>query len=81
MEMYYVREYTPTCRFLKIINSTLTRLVDYFKNLQFECILHYIIGHRKRHARHTTLMNNGNISNLTKLSGKYGLFSLVNNVR
>jgi hypothetical protein len=23
MEMYYVREYTPTCRFLKIINSTL----------------------------------------------------------
>ena len=31
MEMYYVREYTPTCRFLKIINSTLTDLVDYFK--------------------------------------------------
>jgi len=30
MEMYYVREYTPTCRFLKII----------FKNLQLECILH-----------------------------------------
>jgi hypothetical protein len=30
MEMYYVREYTPTCRFLKIINSTLTGLVDYF---------------------------------------------------
>jgi len=24
MEMYYVREYTPTCRFLKIINLTLT---------------------------------------------------------
>ena len=22
MEMYYVREYTPTCRFLKIINET-----------------------------------------------------------
>ena len=22
--MYYVREYTPTCRFLTIINSTLT---------------------------------------------------------
>ena len=30
MEMYYVREYTPTCRFLKINNSTLT-------------VLHYII--------------------------------------
>ena len=30
MEMYYVREYTPTCRFLKIINSTFTGLVDYF---------------------------------------------------
>ena len=30
MEMYYVREYTPTSRFLKIINSTLTALVDYF---------------------------------------------------
>ena len=30
MDMYYVREYTPTCRFLKIINSTLTGLVDYF---------------------------------------------------
>ena len=28
MEMYYVREYTPTCRFLKIINSS---LVDYFQ--------------------------------------------------
>jgi hypothetical protein len=28
MEMYYVREYTPTCRFLKIINSTFTGLVD-----------------------------------------------------
>ena len=26
MEMYYVREYTPTCRFLKIM----TGLVDYF---------------------------------------------------
>ena len=24
IEMYYVREYTPTSRFLKIINSTLT---------------------------------------------------------
>jgi hypothetical protein len=24
IEIYYVREYTPTCRFLKIINSTLT---------------------------------------------------------
>ena len=31
MEMYYVREYTPTCRFLKKINSTFTGLVDYFK--------------------------------------------------
>ena len=30
MEMNYVREYTPTFRFLKIINSTLTGLVDYF---------------------------------------------------
>ena len=30
MEMYYVIEYTPTCRFLKVINSTLTGLVDYF---------------------------------------------------
>jgi hypothetical protein len=28
MEMYYVREYTPTCRFLKIINETLMGLVD-----------------------------------------------------
>jgi hypothetical protein len=27
MEMYYVREYTPTCRFIKIINST--GLLDY----------------------------------------------------
>jgi len=35
MEMYYVREYTSTCRFLKIINSTLT-------NLQLGCILHYV---------------------------------------
>jgi hypothetical protein len=31
MEMYYVREYTPTCRFLKIINSTPLII---FKNLQ-----------------------------------------------
>ena len=38
MEMYYVREYTSTCRFLKIINSTLTVLVDYF----YKCILHYV---------------------------------------
>jgi hypothetical protein len=30
MEMYYFIEYTPTCRFLKVINSTLTGLVDYF---------------------------------------------------
>jgi hypothetical protein len=30
MEMYYVIEYTPACRFLKIINSTLAGLVDYF---------------------------------------------------
>jgi hypothetical protein len=28
MEMYYVRDYTPTCRFLKVINSTLTGLID-----------------------------------------------------
>ena len=41
MEMYYVREYTPTCRFLKIIKSTLTLII--FKNLQLECILHYLI--------------------------------------
>ena len=27
MEMYYVREYTLSCRFLKIISSTLTNLV------------------------------------------------------
>jgi len=34
IEMYYVREYTPTCRL---------GLVDYFfKNLQLECILHYV---------------------------------------
>jgi len=39
--MYYVREYTPTCRFLKIINSTLTLII--FKNLQLECILHYLM--------------------------------------
>jgi len=31
MEMYNVRKYTPTCRFLKITNSVLTGLVDYFK--------------------------------------------------
>ena len=30
MEMYYVREYTPTCRFLKVINWTLWGLDDYF---------------------------------------------------
>ena len=30
IEIYYVREYIPTCRFLKIINSNLTGLVDYF---------------------------------------------------
>ena len=29
--MYYVREYTSTCRFLKMIKSILTGLVDYFK--------------------------------------------------
>ena len=28
MEMYYVREYTPTYKFLKIMNSTLTGLID-----------------------------------------------------
>jgi hypothetical protein len=31
MEMYYVREYTATCWFLKIINSILTGLTDYLK--------------------------------------------------
>ena len=34
MEMYYVREYTPTCRFG-------SRCL-FFKNLQLECILHYV---------------------------------------
>jgi hypothetical protein len=28
MKMYYVKEYTPGCRFFKIINSTLTGFVD-----------------------------------------------------
>jgi hypothetical protein len=42
MEMYYVTEYTPTCRFLNIINSTLTDPLIIFKNLQLECILHFI---------------------------------------
>jgi hypothetical protein len=28
--LYYVKEYTLTCRFLEIINLTLTGLVDYF---------------------------------------------------
>jgi len=42
MEMYYVREYTLTCRFLKIINSTLTVSLIIFKNLQLNCILRYI---------------------------------------
>ena len=32
MEMYYVREYTPTLRVSLII----------FKDLQLECILHYL---------------------------------------
>jgi hypothetical protein len=36
VEMYYVREYTPTCRFLKIINET--RRV-----YKLECILHYLL--------------------------------------
>jgi hypothetical protein len=36
MEIYYVREYTPTCRFLKIINSTLNGLVDYFSESTVE---------------------------------------------
>ena len=35
MEMYYVREYTPTCRLR--VSSII------FKNLQLKCILHYII--------------------------------------
>jgi hypothetical protein len=30
IEMYYVREYIPTYRFLNIINSNLMGLVDYF---------------------------------------------------
>ena len=30
MEMYYVRKYTSTCRFLKIVNTTFTGLVDFF---------------------------------------------------
>ena len=33
MKMYYIREYTPGCRFFKIINSTLTGFVDYFKSV------------------------------------------------
>jgi hypothetical protein len=37
MEKYYVREYTPICSLLKIWVSLLI-----FKNLQLECILHYI---------------------------------------
>jgi hypothetical protein len=36
MEMYYVREYTSTCKFLKIINSILTGLVDYFSESTIE---------------------------------------------
>jgi hypothetical protein len=36
MEMYYVRECTSTCRFLKIINSTLTLIIS--KNLQLKYI-------------------------------------------
>jgi hypothetical protein len=31
MEMYYVREHTPTCRFLKITNDIHKGRVDYFK--------------------------------------------------
>jgi hypothetical protein len=34
IEMYYVREYTPPVRVELII----------FKNLQLECILHYLIN-------------------------------------
>ena len=30
LQVEKVREYTPTCRFLNIINSSLTGLVDYF---------------------------------------------------
>ena len=48
--MHYVREYTPTCRFLKIINSTLMDLLIIFKNQNNlsngeytpTCILHYL---------------------------------------
>ena len=35
MEMYYVIEYTPTCRFLKIFNLTLTGLVNNFVESTF----------------------------------------------
>jgi len=30
MKMYYVTEYNSTCRFLEIVNSTITGLVDFF---------------------------------------------------
>ena len=36
MEMYYVIEYTPTCRFPVRVEFII------FNNLQLECILHYI---------------------------------------
>ena len=63
--MYYVREYSPTCRFLQIINSTLTGLVDYFKNLQLECILHYGIygtgNFKNKNNKSTPFLASGNI--------------------
>ena len=40
IEMYYVREYIPNCRFLKIINETHQGRVDYFLRIyKLECIL------------------------------------------
>ena len=35
MKMYYVREYTPGCRFFKIINSTLTGVYRYLHKRKF----------------------------------------------
>jgi hypothetical protein len=39
--MYYVRKYTPTCRFLKITRPLRVSFII-FKNLRLECILHYV---------------------------------------
>jgi hypothetical protein len=38
MEMTYVIEYTPTCRFLKIMNSTLMGLAQYFYEYKINSI-------------------------------------------